>query len=214
MIVLFLVFIGAIILLDKYTIGEFGVSQPIIAGTIIGALCGDLKSGIFIGALFQMLFLANLPIGKDVPPDAQAAGIAGCGSYFVIKVIHKTEPNLIIIFLIGILTAVLGSFLDVLVRRVNEKFYHWFLRDKRQLNFSHMTGVGVSLIRGVILFALIFGIVSIIGAPVGGLTFNKEFLMVLVASLGIANGIYLYLRKQSFYAFLLGLICALVYFVF
>ncbi|MEO0184813.1 MAG: PTS sugar transporter subunit IIC [candidate division WOR-3 bacterium] len=211
--ILLLTLFGALILLDKYAVGEFGISQPIIAGTIIGLLCGDLRTGIFIGALFQMIFLANLPIGRDVPPDAQAAGIVGCGSYFIIKQVNQAEPNLVIVFLIGMLGAVLGSALDTLVRKLNERLYYQFLRDKSCLFLCHFTGIFTSFLRGVILLLPIFVIVSVLRFDIITSSFSKEFLMIVMVALGIANGIYLFLRKQCFYFFVIGVLCALVFFV-
>ncbi|MEO0138078.1 MAG: PTS sugar transporter subunit IIC [candidate division WOR-3 bacterium] len=206
-------FLGSLILLDKYAVGEFGFSQPIIAGTIIGALYGDVKSGILIGALFQLIFLANLPIGKDVPPDAQAAGIAGSGAYFIMKKTTQSEPNLMVIFLLGILVAVLGNLLDTLVRRVNEQFFYQFLRDEKRLYFCHFLGLGTSFLRGVVLFLPIFWIVSFLPLTVLKADFNREFLLIIIVALGLANGIYLYLKKESFYFLVLGILCTLAFFV-
>ncbi len=214
MMVILLTLLGALLLLDKYAVGEFGISQPIVAGAIIGALWGDVQVGIFVGALFQMVFLANLPIGKDVPPDAQAAGIAGSGSYFLLKSLNQNEPNLIIVFLIGILVSILGNYLDIIVRRINEGLFYRFLRDYKKLYICHFLGVITAFLRGVFLLLPIFLLVSILKFPGSGTAFNKEFLLLIIVSLGIANGIYLYLKKQSFYFLVVGVICALVYFVF
>ncbi|MEO0127858.1 MAG: PTS sugar transporter subunit IIC [candidate division WOR-3 bacterium] len=214
MTVILLTLLGALILLDKYAVGEFGVSQPIVAGAIIGALCGDVQIGIFIGALFQMVFLANLPIGKDVPPDAQAAGIAGCGSYFLLRDSNQNEPNLIIIFLIGILVSVLGNYLDIIVRRINEGLFYRFLRKHNNLYICHFGGIITAFLRGVFLLLPIFFLVSILKFPGSGTGFNKEFLLIVIVSLGIANGIYLYFKRQSFYFLVIGVLCALAYFVF
>ncbi|MCX7995962.1 MAG: PTS sugar transporter subunit IIC [candidate division WOR-3 bacterium] len=214
MMVILLTLIGALILLDKYAVGEFGLSQPIVSGAIIGALCGDVQVGIFVGALFQLVFLANLPIGKDVPPDAQAAGIAGCGSYFLLKSINQNEPNLMIVFLVGILVSVIGNYLDIIVRRINEGPFYRFLRDNKKLYICHFSGIVMAFLRGVFLFLPIFLLVSIIRFPFSAAAFNKDFLLIVIFALGIANGIYLYLKRQSFYFLVIGAICALVYFVF
>lgn len=213
MMILGLAILGAIILLDKYAIGEFGISQPLIAGTIIGALYGDVRTGIFIGALFQMIFLANLPIGRDVPPDAQAAGIAGCSSYFILRKINQVEPNFIVVFFIGLLAAILGSMLDIYIRRTNEQLYYRFLRNKSSLSFYHLSGILTSFLRGIILFLPLFVIVNFLRFPPITPTINKEFLMIVVVALSIANGIYLYFKKNCFPFLIIGVLCALVFFV-
>ncbi|MGQ9464816.1 MAG: PTS sugar transporter subunit IIC [bacterium] len=205
--------LGAILLLDKYAIGEFGISQPIIAGTIIGASCGDTHTGIFVGALFQMVFLANFSIGRDVPPDAQAGGIAGCSSYFILRKINQVEPNLIVVFFFGLLTAILGSVLDIYIRRINEQLYYHFLRNKSRLSFYHLSGIFTSFLRGIILFLPLFVIVNFLMFPAITTTINQEFLMIVVVSLCIANGIYLYSRKNCLFFLILGALCSLAFFV-
>lgn len=214
MMILYLTLFGALILLDKYAIGEFGFSQPIIAATIIGALCGDVRMGIFIGAMFQLLFLANLPIGKDVPPDVQTAGVAGCGSYFILKQTIHSQPNLLLIFLIGILASVLGSLFDTLVRRLNEQLYYRFLRNKSRLIYYHFLGIVTSFLRGVILLLPLFGIISLIAVPAMAGEIKEEFLMIIVVSIGVANGLYIYLKKESFYFLIIGVICSIIFFIF
>lgn len=213
MIIIGLTILGAIILLDKYTIGEFGISQPIIAGTIIGILCGNTNTGIFIGALFQMVFLANLPIGRDVPLDAQAGGVAGCSSYFILRKIGQFEPNFIVVFFIGLLAAILGSMLDIYMRRINEQLYYRFLRNKSSLSFYHLSGILTSFMRGIILFLPLFVIVNFLKFLPIKTAINKEFLMIVVVSLCIANGIYLYSKKNCLFFFILGALCSLAYFV-
>lgn len=212
MMIFWLSALGAIILLDKYAIGESGISQPIIAGTIIGALCGDIRTGIFIGALFQMIFLANLPIGRDVPPDAQAAGIAGAGSFFILKQINQVEPSFIIIILVGILASILGSALDISIRHINERLYYQFLRNQASLSFCHLSGTLTAFLRGIILFLPLFAIVGLLRFPLIKASVNKEILMLIVVGLCIANGIYLYGKKNSFIFFIIGVLCTLVFF--
>ncbi len=213
MIVIGLSLLGAFILLDKYAIGEFGVSQPIVSGTIIGALCGDISMGIYIGALLQLIFLANLPIGKDVPPDANGAGIAGCGSYFIMKGTGNAEPNLIVIFLVAMLAAIIGSLLDSFIRRMNEQFYYLYLRHRSNLLFYHFCGVGTSFLRGMVLLMPMFAVVSALNLPPFMDSLSKEFVTIIVVAFGVANGLYLFLRRNSYYYVIIGLLCTLAFFV-
>ncbi len=214
MIVIGLSILGALILLDKYAFGEFGISQPVVSGAIIGALCGDVRMGIYIGALVQLVFIANLPIGKNVPPDAQGAGIAGCGSYFIIKKTSTFEPNLLVIILIAIFVAILGGLLDTIVRRINGRLYYHFLRSRSRLFFYHFAGLLTAFLGGIILLLPLFATVSSLYFPVLTDSFSIEFLKIIIVGLGMANGLYLFVRRNSYYYTILGLICALAFLVF
>jgi mannose/fructose/N-acetylgalactosamine-specific phosphotransferase system component IIC len=103
--------IGSGIILDKYAFGEFGISQPIIAGAIIGTLFGDLQTGIFIGAILQLIFLVGLPIGRDIPPDGQFVRRRNEKLYHLFM---KEQKRLYLYHLVGLIPAFLRSFCLVL----------------------------------------------------------------------------------------------------
>ncbi len=132
--------IGSVIILDKYAFGEFGISQPIIAGAIIGALFGDLQTGIFIGAMLQLIFLVGLPIGRDIPPDGQAAGVIGTGSYFLLRVANHAGHALCLALILALISAIIGGALETFVRRHNEKLYHLFMKKQKILYLYHFFG--------------------------------------------------------------------------
>ncbi len=78
-------FAGGIIGLDRTAAGQFMVSQPIVAGPLIGWLLGDPTPGIVIGALLELIWVLDLPIGTFVPANAtvetvSATSIAALGS--------------------------------------------------------------------------------------------------------------------------------------
>lgn len=205
-----LTIVGALILLDKYAIGEFGISQPIISGTIIGAIFGDIKTGIFLGSCFQLIFLTCLPIGRDIPPEAQGAGVAGCGSYFLLLKSNNPDSALILSLIIGIFAGFFGSTIDIAVRYYNEKFYRLFLRDERNLSLYHFLGIGTAFLRGIIHLLPLFIIATVIHLPAQQFTMRKAFLIPMVGGIGMANGLYLFLKKRNLFYFILGVLCSSV----
>ncbi len=77
--------VGGIIGLDRTAVGQFMVSQPIVAGPFAGWLLGDLTAGSVIGAALELIWLLDMPIGTFVPADAtvgtmSATAIAALGS--------------------------------------------------------------------------------------------------------------------------------------
>lgn len=70
-----LVFIVACIAGMESVLDEFQFHRPLIACTLIGAVLGDMKTGIIIGGTLEMIALGWMNIGAAVAPDAALASI-------------------------------------------------------------------------------------------------------------------------------------------
>lgn len=62
--------LGGIIGLDRTAVGQFMISQPVVAGSLTGWLLGDAPAGLVIGAILELIWVLDLPIGTFVPADA------------------------------------------------------------------------------------------------------------------------------------------------
>jgi mannose/fructose/N-acetylgalactosamine-specific phosphotransferase system component IIC len=206
--------IGALIMLDKYAFGEFGISQPIIAGTIIGMLCGDIQSGIFIGAMLQLIFLVGLPIGKDIPPDGQAAGIVGTGSYFLLRVTNLAGHALCLALILALISAIIGGALEIIARRRNERFFHLFMRKGKHLFIYHFFGLIPAFLKNFILILPIFLLANYLIIPRQFPELSRDLLTIIALSIGFANAIYLFLKKSTVVYVILGALCGLALLVF
>ncbi|MBM6754967.1 PTS sugar transporter subunit IIC [Collinsella tanakaei] len=49
--------------------------QPIVTGPIIGAILGDVNTGLVVGGTYQLMTIGNMPIGGAQPPNAVIGGI-------------------------------------------------------------------------------------------------------------------------------------------
>lgn len=72
--------LGGLIGLDRTAVGQFMVSQPLVAGSLVGAVLGDAAGGLIIGAVLQLLWVMDLPIGTFVPANATIMTIFATGS--------------------------------------------------------------------------------------------------------------------------------------
>ena len=205
--------IGALVILDKYAIGEFGISQPIISGLIFGAIFGRIPEGIFLGSVFQLIFLGGLPIGRDIPPDGQGAGLAGCGSYFLLRGSNTPETALLGAVILGLSISIIGGMLEIYFRKFNEKLYYNFMRNESCLITCHLAGLATAFLRGFILLLPVFFIAQVIILPKLALL-TRELIMIIAVSIGVANGVYLFVKKNTIIYLVLGILCALVSFVF
>lgn len=70
-----LVFIVAfIVAIDQYSFLE-SLYQPIVTGAVIGAILGDLSTGLIVGGTYQLMTIGNMPVGGAQPPNAVIGGI-------------------------------------------------------------------------------------------------------------------------------------------
>jgi len=206
--------IGAVILLDKYAFGEFGISQPLVTGAIIGALFGDVKMGIFLGAMLQLIFLGGLPIGRDIPPDGQVAGIMCSGAFFLLRITNTSGHALLIALLFALLAAVIGGTLDIFTRHYNNKLFHMFLVRENQLSMYHLLGLVTAFIRGLCIFLPLFALASIIMVPVQFPRMSQDLFAIICMSMGLANAVYLFVKRSTAVYAIIGGLCGLVLIVF
>ena len=59
------------------------VIRPIVVSPVIGALLGDLQTGVMVGATLELVFMRAIQIGAAVPPDVLVG--AGLGTAFAIQ---------------------------------------------------------------------------------------------------------------------------------
>lgn len=69
-------FAGALIGLDRTAAGQFMISQPIVAAPLIGWMTGDAAAGLIIGAVLELLWVLDMPVGTFVPADTTIAAVS------------------------------------------------------------------------------------------------------------------------------------------
>lgn len=71
LLVFLVTFIAAI---DQFSFLE-SLYQPIVTGPVIGAILGDVQTGLTVGATFQLIQIGSMPVGGAQPPNAVIGGI-------------------------------------------------------------------------------------------------------------------------------------------
>ncbi|MBS6062714.1 PTS mannose/fructose/sorbose/N-acetylgalactosamine transporter subunit IIC [Criibacterium bergeronii] len=72
---IFLVFaVTFIAAIDQFSFLE-SLYQPIVMGPVIGAILGDVQTGLIVGATYQLMTIGNMPVGGAQPPNAVIGGI-------------------------------------------------------------------------------------------------------------------------------------------
>lgn len=108
--------IAGFAILDGRILGQLMLDRPIVTGTLVGLVLGDVKSGIIIGAQLELIWMGIAGIGAATPPDVVTGGILGTA--FAILSGNGAEVALAV----AVPVAVLAQSLGVLVRIINSYF--------------------------------------------------------------------------------------------
>jgi PTS system mannose-specific IIC component len=108
---------GTLVGLDLVSVPQAMIARPLVAGTVAGALTGDLEAGLRIGVLFELFALDVLPAGAARYPDYGPATISavalGTGTPW--------ELGLGVSTALGLVLAILGGWSLQVVRRWNAR---------------------------------------------------------------------------------------------
>jgi mannose/fructose/N-acetylgalactosamine-specific phosphotransferase system component IIC len=153
---LLIALIGGIVDLDSTATWQFMVSQPIVAAPLTGLFLGNLygeaamglKLGLMIGVILQLLWIEQLPLGMNVPPDAALASVLSVALGFIAGHSYETYSEREVCYTVALLFSValglLGRSLDMFVRRVNTSIDSW-VSHKIEDNQFNAISIGHSL---------------------------------------------------------------------
>ncbi|MFH1239426.1 MAG: PTS sugar transporter subunit IIC [bacterium] len=120
-------FVGGLISLDVMTAWQVMISRPVVSAPIIGWLCGDVWTGLVIGALMELIWINILPIGTVIPPDASATTIMATAQAIFAKQLMPYQSYDVIIILAIMCAVPLGGLLkkiDIWFKWYNRKFVY------------------------------------------------------------------------------------------
>ena len=69
--------IAALTWLDGAWLGEMKFREPIVTGTLVGLVMGDIRSGVLIGAQLQLIWMGAVNIGPTAQLDIGTGGTIG-----------------------------------------------------------------------------------------------------------------------------------------
>ncbi|MBQ1300855.1 MAG: PTS sugar transporter subunit IIC [Erysipelotrichaceae bacterium] len=101
---------------DSRCFGQNLLDEPIVVGMVLGLVLGDLKTGLYVGAQIQLVFLGIVSIGAATPPDKMTASVIGV--FWAITAGIDAATVVALSMPIGIL----GQFLGILCRVINTRF--------------------------------------------------------------------------------------------
>ena len=58
-------------------LGNYTLGRPLVAGLVVGAIMGDIQTGIYLGAAIQVVYIALVTPGGTVSADVRAISYIG-----------------------------------------------------------------------------------------------------------------------------------------
>lgn len=148
--------VGGFIGLDRTAFGQFMISQPIVAGPLVGWMLGDPAAGFVTGAALELIWVLDMPVGTFVPANATIAAVSATA---VAVLASPGKASLPVIGASVLLTTVLAPVtmkVDGLIRKWNARLTEraradWGPDAGRRLARFHLAGLLVFFLKSFIL---------------------------------------------------------------
>ena len=133
--------VGVFCILDSRILGRMNFERPLITCTIVGALLGDLQTGLTLGASIELMSLGIVNIGAAAPPDMNMAAII-------------TDASAETALALAIPIAVLGQMLGVLMRTILSNLTH--VADHAIAEGKFRKAWSMHIVWGTVLYSLMY----------------------------------------------------------
>ncbi|MCF0148748.1 MAG: PTS sugar transporter subunit IIC [Clostridium sp.] len=178
------VFIAAI---DQFNFLE-SLYQPIVTGAVVGAILGDLQTGLIVGGTYQLMTIGNMPVGGAQPPNAVIGGIMAV----VFAISSKLDPAAAVglAFPFAVLgqycVTLLFTIMSPLMSKADKYAEKGDTKGIETLNYGAMAALG--------LFFTIVVVIGLIGGSAAGETITalSEKYAWVMAGLSAAGGMMRY----------------------
>ncbi|MBN1622331.1 MAG: PTS sugar transporter subunit IIC [Endomicrobiales bacterium] len=147
--VLYISFLAAIFNLDITAFGQFMISRPIVCGPVFGYLLGDIKSGLWMGMIVELLWIKIIPMGAAVPHDTTAITILSM--VWGLNTAKDSYGALIFALMLAAPSGILSRKLDIWVRYLNVEVAHWV---EKGVASGKESRINKGILIGVLLFFL------------------------------------------------------------
>jgi mannose/fructose/N-acetylgalactosamine-specific phosphotransferase system component IIC len=111
---------GTLVGVDLVSLPQMMIARPLVAGTIAGAILGDIPTGLKLGVVFELLQYDILPVGAVRYPEYGPATVAA------VATAHASAGvlGLGLGALVGLVTGLFGGVMINVLRRVNSRVVH------------------------------------------------------------------------------------------
>jgi len=158
---------GGVAALDATPVAQTLLSQPLVTGTLLGFVWGDMPTALRTAVVLQIFAASTQPVGARTPEDYAVGGVVGVGLALALSAPQSFEFARQSAILVGVtggmLTALLGVRATRWQRGYNEALGRWCeerLRAgaSRALAQAHGAGIALTFALGVVMTAAALGL--------------------------------------------------------
>ncbi len=199
------------ICLDQRYFAQFTISQPLFTATLMGILTGHFTEAVYFGALIQLFWLSNLPVGASVIPDGNLASVIGTALYIKYSTLFADHGHFLItiVVLFVIIFSYIGGQIDILARNKNENIMNMALaaleKDDKKVNLGKYITLALSQHFALNILIIFTGIETgswILEALYryvpAALSIHWRFMEIALIGTGIGMILGVYNRKKSY----------------
>lgn len=191
--------------LDTTIAFQMLISSPLLACPILGWLLGDLKLGLELGFLFQLLWLGRIPAGAVTVPEGNLASMTSAALVLLYRDIGFSNSLLAVAFVEGILISYLGALVTLYYRKINSFLFNLSLLEVERLHYRVLPAFEAASV--LIYFLMITGLsyfILIVNSnvlpslvPFLGNNFEAQLIIIKPAIVGIGLGLMVPLLKDT-----------------
>ncbi|MFN2570316.1 MAG: PTS sugar transporter subunit IIC [Gemmatimonadales bacterium] len=111
---------GTLVGVDLVSLPQMMSARPLVAGTVAGAILGDIPTGIKLGVVFELMQYDILPVGAVRYPEYGPATVAAVATAHAATGVLGLGLGA----LVGLVTGLVGGLAINLLRRVNSRIVH------------------------------------------------------------------------------------------
>jgi mannose/fructose/N-acetylgalactosamine-specific phosphotransferase system component IIC len=208
--ILLTIVLGGIAALDATPVAQTLLSQPLVTGTMLGALWGDWRTALEVAVVLQVLAATTSPVGSRTAEDYAVGGVVGTGTALALATgrpfTFTQDACAMVGVMVGLLCATLGVTLLKWQRRRNEGLSRWCeerLRggDGGALLSAHRAAVVLAFAVGVAycaacLGAAVWGLNGFVGSESLKLAHAWRLAQPLWLGIGLAQVLHAFVQRR------------------
>ncbi|MBF0543551.1 MAG: PTS sugar transporter subunit IIC [Candidatus Riflebacteria bacterium] len=145
--------IGGFVDLDSTAAWQFMISQPVVAAPLTGLALGffsnevdyGLRLGLTVGTILQLVWIEQLPLGMNIPPDAALASVLSVALGYLggkaFDTFLEREVCSTVALLIAVALGLVGRSMDIWIRKLNTRI-ETFVRQKLATSNFFLIDIG------------------------------------------------------------------------